>query len=175
MPADGHSTDAYVQRRQSNAHAHVYIHKIGGSCLHSSSALSPDFAGSTLPTKNGGFLNASCAVVASRRVSRHNKCLSKVPSFLNVSWPGHGSKGFRIGCPGSFPKRRAESRKLLASKTAPAVSGLPFPMGASAHSVFENAALSVAAAVGAVAHAQGSFGGHLLCPPSLTNCFQFTV
>ena len=78
-------------------------------------------------------------------------------SFLNVSWPRHGSKSFRIGCPGSFSERRAESRKLFASKTVPAVPGSPFSVGASAHPVFKIAVLFTAAAMGAVARVQTWF------------------
>ena len=42
---------------------------------------------------------------------------------------------------------RAKSRGLFASKTVPAVPGSPFSVGASAHSVFEIAVPSTAAAV----------------------------
>ena len=73
-------------------------------------------------------------------------------------------KSFRTEPPSLFPQRRsvtngfrAKPWRLFASKTVPAVSGSPFSVGASAHSIFKIAALSMTAAMGAGAHVQELF------------------
>ena len=102
--------------------------------------------------------------------------------FLNASWSCHGSKSFRIGCPTRF---RNAVRPLMVSerhrgdcsrqKRLPLYRVRRFRWALRPILYLKNAALFMAAAMGAVAHVQGSFSGHLLRPPSLTNRFQLTV